>query len=141
MVKITYAGEGIDKVAIIQFKNFDEIQNMYEVISMVVGSSTCSEGYECDLDLDDEFAERRGYDDNILSSAFANSMSLAKTIFKKPIIYLAESDDCGSYDSITEEIDLLCQYYVKWLKDKDSLEFTKIARQYINNFKKIKNEQ
>lgn len=71
-----------------------------------------------------------------MATAFANSMVIARVITKKPILYLVEEDEWGSYDFITESINDLCRFYVKDLKDKDTPEFTKIAKQYINAYKK-----
>lgn len=133
MVKIEKKVEGNDRVAIIKFKTFDEAQDFYEVLSMASDNPGTITDYD---DLDD-FYEPLQYDERAVTTAFANSMVIANVITKKPILYLVEDDEWGTYDSITESMEGMCKYYLKEIKDKDSPEFTKIAKQYINAYKKL----
>lgn len=127
-MKIEYKHKGNNSVvAIITFKSFDDIQNLYEVISMATDSYT--HGFDYDNPL--------YYDDTCVKTAFANGMVIARVILDKPTMYLVEDDEFGSYDSITEAIDDLCKYYIKELSDKHYPEFTKIAKQFVNAYKKL----
>ena len=89
-MKIEQKGEGIDTINIIAFKNFDEIQDFYEVVDM---SANC---------------HWLGNEDNNTVNAISIAMSIARTILGKPILYIPNELSYDDYDNTL--IDRLYEY-------------------------------
>lgn len=126
MIKIEKKIKDNNTVYILKFKTFEEIQNLYEVISLAVNS---------------DFLICVDYDSVSVLTAFANAMIIGKVGLEKPVLYLFDGDEFDSYDSLTNVIYGLCGQYLKNVKElgvSDCQAFTTIAKQYIKAYEKVK---
>lgn len=120
-MKIEQKGEGIDTINIITFKDFDEIQDFYEVVEMIANCHW----------LENE-------DINTVN-AIGIAMSIARTILGKPILYIPNE---LSYDDRTL-IDRLYEYcclYTSEIRDPECDaygSFKKIANTFKRHSKKF----
>ena len=126
MIKIEKKIKDNNTVYILKFKTFEEIQNLYEVISIADNGN---------------FITSVNYDSVAVLTAFSNAMIVAKVGKEKPVLYLVDGDEFDSYDSLTNVIYVLCGLYLKDVKElgiSDCQEFANIAKQYIKAYEKVK---
>lgn len=119
-MKISQKGEGINCINIIELKDFEEVQNFYEVVSS---------GIDC------AWVPSKGHKNPICAN-ISHAMAIAETIFGKPILYIQEEDENGQFDSSMAEMYEACVCFLKEMKDPDTPEFTKIAQAFKRNAKK-----
>lgn len=122
-MKIEQKGEGIDTINIITFKDFDEIQDFYEVVEM---SANC-----CWLENEDY---------NTLN-AIGIAMSIARTILGKPILYIPNELSYYDYDkTLIDKLYEYCCLYTSEIRDPECDacgSFKKIANTFKRHSKKF----
>ena len=122
-MKIEQKGEGIDTINIITFKDFDEIQDFYEVVEM---SANC-----CWLQNED-------YNTLI---AIGIAISIARTILGKPILYIPNELSYDDYDNtLIDRLYEYCCLYTSEIRDPEcdaDGSFKKIANTFKRNYKKF----
>ena len=122
-MKIEQKGEGIDTINIITFKDFDEIQDFYEVVEMV--ANCC-------------WLENEDY--NTLN-AIGIAMSIARTILGKPILYIPNELSYDDYDkTLIDKLYEYCCLYTSEIRDPEcdaDGSFKKIANTFKRHYKKF----
>ena len=122
-MKIEQKGEGIDTINIITFKDFDEIQDFYEVVDM---SANC---------------HWLGNEDNNTVNAISIAMSIARTILGKPILYIPNELSYDDNDkTLIDRLYECCCLYTSEIRDPESDadgSFKKIANTFKRHYKKF----
>lgn len=122
-MKIEQKGEGINTINIITFKDFDEVQDFYEVVEM---SANC---------------HWLGTEDSNTINAISLAMSIARTILGKPVLYIP--NDLSYDDNDNKLIDRLYEYCCLFTSEIRESEgdadgsFKKIANAFKRNAKKF----
>jgi len=113
-MKIEQKGESDDMLNIIKFKNFDEVQDFYDVISTAAHCSW--------LNTDD-------YD---LTAYLKQAVSVARVVTNKPVLYILENREYADDHYISSNLKELSDYvniYLDEIVDKNApVEFIKIAK-------------
>ena len=122
-MKIEQKGEGIDTINIITFKDFDEIQDFYEVVDM---SANC------------RWLEN---EDNNMVNAIGIAMSIARAILGKPILYIPNELSYDDKDkTLIDRLYECCCLYTSEIRDPESDacgSFKKIANTFKRHCKKF----
>lgn len=122
-MKIEQKGERIDTINIISFKDFDEMQDFYEVVDM---SANC------------HWLEN---EDNNTVNAISIAMSIARTILGRPILYIPNELSYDDNDkTLIDRLYEYCCLYTSEIRDPEGDadgSFKKIANTFKRHYKKF----